>query len=494
MNNDFPMNTVGKDRVSEDNKGKITLTKGQEDAVKGLVEFINAPYDKGKSVYGLTGPGGVGKTFVTRQIVAKCKLQPSTIKCTSPTHKACRVFSNAVGLNVDTIQSTFGFRLNLNIEDFDIKNPAFQPISSPKLENIQLLICDEASMLNASLVTYIINKCQDLNIKILFIGDEAQLSPVNETRSSAFYKCNKIFRLTEIIRQGEGNPILILLDLLRHDIANCRKGSRKFLDYISKNSVQHIYNTKGEGFSIISPKQFTALIREKFNDEEYTKNIEMYKLIAYTNICVTQWNNFIRNNIIQDCDKAVITKNDLIMSYETIVDEFNDIIINNSEEYIISDLVNYTNSTYGFKGFLIKFQMVNGGRITKPLFVIDHTDKFTVLQYVKTLNELVADAQKATGGTRAAKWKEYYNFKKQFLIATNIKQGDQIKYKRDLDYAFAITSHKSQGSTYDNVFVDVNDMIFTSTGSTYANYEELLRRLYVACSRARKELVLSFGR
>jgi ATP-dependent exoDNAse (exonuclease V) alpha subunit len=51
-----------------------------------------------------------------------------------------------------------------------------------------------------------------------------------------------------------------------------------------------------------------------------------------------------------------------------------------------------------------------------------------------------------------------------------------------------------QGSTYDNVFVDVNDMIFTSTGSTYANYEELLRRLYVACSRARKELVLSFGR
>lgn len=51
-----------------------------------------------------------------------------------------------------------------------------------------------------------------------------------------------------------------------------------------------------------------------------------------------------------------------------------------------------------------------------------------------------------------------------------------------------------QGSTYDNVFVDINDMIFTSTGSTYADYEQMLRRLYVACSRARKELVLSFGR
>lgn len=488
------MTTIANDKATKENNGKIKLTKGQQEAVNGLVEFINSPYDASKSVYGLTGPGGVGKTFVTRQIVSKCKLQPSLIKCCSPTHKACRVFSNAVGLNVDTIQSTFGFRLNLNIEDFDYKDPAFRPISTPKLDNIQLLICDEASMLNASLVTYIINKCMELSIKILFIGDEAQLSPVNERRSSAFYKCNKVFRLTELIRQEEGNPIIMLLDYLRYDITNCRNGSRKFLDYVAKNIGQHNYNLKGEGFSIITPKEFTSLIQTKFNDEEYTKNIEMYKLIAYTNVCVTQWNSFIRNNIIQDCDKAVITKNDLIMSYETIVDEFNDIIINNSEEYIIKDIVNYTNSTYGFKGFLIKFQMVNGGRITKPLFVIDHTDKFTILQYVKVLNELVADAQKATGGTRAAKWKDYYNFKKQFLIATNIKQGEMIKYKRDLDYAFAITSHKSQGSTYDNVFVDVNDMIFTSTGSTYADYEQMLRRLYVACSRARKELVLSFGR
>lgn len=51
-----------------------------------------------------------------------------------------------------------------------------------------------------------------------------------------------------------------------------------------------------------------------------------------------------------------------------------------------------------------------------------------------------------------------------------------------------------QGSTYDNVFVDLNDMIYNSNGMMYANYEETLRRLYVACSRARKELVLSIGR
>lgn len=45
-------------------------------------------------------------------------------------------------------------------------------------------------------------------------------------------------------------------------------------------------------------------------------------------------------------------------------------------------------------------------------------------------------------------------------IASNIKQADTIKYKIDLDYAFVLTAHKSKGSTYNNVFIDVNDMIF----------------------------------
>ena len=483
-------NLVNKDRETVENNKAITFTKEQDAAIKGLIEFINSPYDKAKSVYGLTGPGGVGKTFVTRYIVNRCKLPNSTIRCCSPTHKACRVFSNAVGLKVETIQSTFGFRLNLNIDDFDYKNPAFSPISTPKLENIQLLICDEASMLNASLVTYIINRCQDNNIKILFIGDSYQLAPVREYKSTAFTKCNKVFELTEIVRQGESNPILILLDYLREDI---RYKSHKFINYVAKHKGMMNYNSAGEGFSIVNRVDFTKSVAMRFNDEEYTKNIEMYKLIAYTNLCVTNWNNFIRNTIISDCDKNIITKNDLIMSYETIVDEFNDVIINNSEEYIIKDLVNYTEPKYGFNGFLIKFQMVNGGRITKPLFILDHRDKYSITKYLEVVQTLISEAKKATGGTRASRWKEYYDFKKQYLLITNVKRNNQILYPRDIDYAFAITSHKSQGSTYDVVFVDLNDMIYTSTGSMYTNYEELLRRLYVACSRARTELILSFG-
>ena len=66
-------------------------------------------------------------------------------------------------------------------------------------------------------------------------------------------------------------------------------------------------------------------------------------------------------------------------------------------------------------------------------------------------------------------------------------------FSRDIDYGFAITSHKSQGSTYDTVFVDVNDMVYDRYGAPYSNQDDLLRRLYVACSRARKELILCYG-
>ena len=220
----------------------------------------------------------------------------------------------------------------------------------------------------------------------------------------------------------------------------------------------------------------------------------MYRIIAYTNSAVAGWNNYVRNSIIKDANKNIITKNDLIMSYETIVDQFMDIVINNSEEYIINDIVDFVDDKYGFKGFLIKFQLVHGGNITQPLFVIDHRDKYTVLQYHKTITNLINSARSARGAIRVSRWKEYYTFKKQYLIAANIvdRQGS-ILYSRDIDYGFAITAHKSQGSTYDTIFVDVNDMVYTKNGRPYTDQDDLLRRLYVACSRAHKELILCYG-
>lgn len=483
------LDNVGKDKID---KNDYTFTDDQQVAIGNIIDFIAAPFNPAKYMVGLTGAGGTGKTFITKYIITHCKYSNSVIKCTSPTHKACRVFSQALGGKaVDTIQSTFGLRLNLKLEDFDPNNPQFDPMARPKLENVKLLLVDEASMLPAKLVTFICSKCKALEIKIIFIGDAYQLAPVNEDKSIAFNRCFEVYSLKQVVRQAANNPIIDLLNLLRYDIEH---HTYKFLEYLSKNVGATNYNDINEGFSICNQSAFKQLIDMSFSDEAYTKNIDMYRIIGYTNACVSGWNNYIRNNIICDSDKNIITKNDLIMSYETIVDEFMDIIINNSEEYIINDIVNFVDDTYGFKGFLVKFQLIHGGTITKPLFVIDHRDKFTIQKYHKTVTDLITAAKSANGGTRVSRWKAYYEFKKKYLIAANIiDRNGRIIYDRDIDYGFAITAHKSQGSTYDTVFVDVNNMVYDRMGHPYTNQDDLLRRLYVGCSRAHKELILCYG-
>ena len=483
------LDNFGKDKTDS---SKYSFTNDQQNAINNIIDFIAAPFDPAKYIVGLTGAGGTGKTFITKYIITHCKYTNSVIKCTSPTHKACRVFSQALGYkNVDTIQSTFGLRLDLRLEDYDPNSPQFNPMAKPKLENIKLLLIDEASMLPAKLVTYVCKKCKEHSIKILFIGDAYQLAPVNETKSVAFDRCFEVYQLKQVVRQAANNPITGLLNLLRYGIEH---KTFRFLEYISNHVGTTNYNDVGEGFSICNPAAFKNVIDMSFSDEAYTKNIDMYRIIGYTNACVSGWNNYIRNTIIRDSDKNIITKNDLIMSYETIVNEFMEIVINNSEEYIINDIVDFVDDTYGFKGFLVKFQLIHGGTITRPLFVIDHKDKFTIQKYHKTITDLITAAKNANGGTRVARWKKYYAFKKKYLIAANIiDRTGRTLYDRDIDYGFAITSHKSQGSTYDSVFVDVNNMIYDRMGHPYTNQDDLLRRLYVGCSRAHKELVLCYG-
>ena len=352
------LDIIGKD------KNVYNFTNDQQKAIDNIISFIAAPFNPAKYIVGLTGAGGTGKTFITKYIISHCKYSNSVIKCTSSTHKACRVFSQALdGKDVDTIQSTFGLRLDLRLEDFDPANPQFNPMAKPKLENIKLLLVDEASMLPSKLVTFICNECKKLEIKIIFIGDNYQLAPVNEKKSIAFDRCFEINQLKEIVRQAANNPITNLLELLRYDIEH---HTYRFLEYISKNIGVTNYNDINEGFCICGKESFRHLINMSFNDEAYKKNIDMYRIIAYTNACVSGWNSYIRNTIIQDSDKNIITKNDLIMSYETIVNEFMEIVINNSEEYIINDIVNFVDDTDGFKGFLVKFQLIHGGMITRP--------------------------------------------------------------------------------------------------------------------------------
>lgn len=479
----------GKDAVSISG-----FTDDQLSAYNSLIEFINSPYDSKDCKRALVGAAGTGKTYLVKSLIKNCNLSYSTIGLAAPTHKACRVLGESINIpnvKINTLQSDLGLRLNFDVEKFDIDNPPFDPKGKIKIKDCRLYIVDEASMINRGLMMFLEKVCKSNNCKLIVIGDASQLPPVNEKYSSAF-KGIRIHKLKQVVRQGENNPVSYLLDLLRYDIDH---KTFKFLEYISKNrSKFNEDNTKG--YAVLNSQEFYNMVNINFSDDELTRNVDFAKIIAYTNNAVSDWNKYIRNIIIKDAEKSVITKNDLIISYITIVNQFNECVIKNSEEYILKDVVNYTHPRYGLKGFMVKFTAIHGGNNTSPLFILDHKDKFTIAQYVKISKELIDSAKNSSAKLRAQKWAEYYKFKESCLLLTNIvnSSNGKIIFGRDLDYGFSLTSHKSQGSTFDTALVDVNDIVYDKFGRPYNDAEEINRRLYVACSRCSNKLYLKYGR
>lgn len=468
------------------------LTNDQRKAYTEIIDFINASYDENDYKRALIGSAGTGKTYLLKALLKNCNLSYSVIGLSAPSHKACRVLRSSIAevpCKVNTVQSDFGLRLNFDIDKFDVNNPPFDPKGTVKVYKYSLYIIDEASMVNKGLLRFIEKYLKKAHCKILYCGDESQLSPIGEARSEAFYGV-KTCRLTQIVRQDDDNPIRNLLDMLRYDI---KHKTYSFINYI--NSHKEAFDTGyTKGFKVLSSKDFEAEVEKQFNDEQITKNTDYVRVIAYTNKAVGAWNKLVRNSIIKDADKSVITKNDLFTSYVTIVDDFNSPIIRNSEDYIVYDVVNYTHPQYQIKGFMVKFQAIHGGEVTSPLFIVDHADKYSLQMYCHLSQELIDDAKRASKQAKAGKWKAYYKFKESCLLLINIgDRNGNVLFSRDLDYGFSLTAHKSQGSTYDTVMVDVNDIVYDKYGNAYTNAVDVNKRLYVACSRCRNKLIIRYG-
>ena len=469
-----------------------SFTEDQKQAYTELMEFINKPYNANDYKRALSGAAGTGKTYLVRALIKNCNYSHSLIGLAAPTHKAARVLTESIALpniKANTVASDLGLRPNYESAAFDIENPPFDPRGKIKVGMYRIYIVDESSMLSYSMYGLLEKKCKQHNVKLITIGDASQLPPVNESYSPAF-KSVKTYTLKQIVRQDDDNPVRKLLDLLRYDIDH---KTFKFMDYIVKNRSQ-FDNAYTKGYQVCSFNDFKNQISKYFSDPHLTKDVDYCKVIGYTNDCVSGWNKFIRESTIQDAEKSIITKHDLIISYTTIVDIFNSPVIINSEDYIIKDIVNYTHPDYNLKGFLVKFYQIFGGKITQPLFVLDHRDMETMKNYVFISNKMIETAKTCSSKFKAQKWKEYFTFKDSCLLLIDIKNASGIKlYNRTADYGFALTAHKSQGSTFDTAFVDVQDIVFNKYGQIRPNAEEINRRLYVACSRCKSKLFLRVG-
>jgi len=453
------------------------LYESQAKALQELQNWWNSPTIE----WTLKGFAGTGKTFLLKKFIEVVVNKTFTI--TAPTHKALRVMEQHLGIKGTTLQSLHGLKPDVDMVGFDIDNLQFNTIGHPKMDNYSLVIIDESSMINTPLFKLNRERATQQNVKILYVGDPLQLPPVKEKESKVFTDVDGITELTQVIRQKDSNPLLELFTLLRDDIIN---NTSTCLAYIA-NHPRNIVN--GEGYAMVGINEYKTLLLEYFKNEEFYRNIDFVRATGFTNNAISDWNNYIRDNIFETGDESLII-DDLITAYTTLVEEDNSVIITNSEDYTISQIRKYRNE-YRLDVYCVELKSASTGKLTKVLQILDHSEPSNVQHYVDILNELRNRAIEIKGRKG---WFPYYKFKNTILAMVNVEIGTK-KLPRELDYGYSLTVHKLQGSTFKNIFIDGNDICnpISKWGRPYPTELNLRNRLlYVALSRATNIAYIKF--
>lgn len=167
------------------------IPKGQQ---VEAVEFLDAWLVSKDQCAALQGYAGTGKTWLMgywlEQVIAR---NPKwRIIVMAPTNKALDVLrSKCAHLKVSfmTIDSFLGNKIRKN-DDGETEKSRGKGQESP-----DLIVCDEASMVKAEYD----RDLRGRRVKTLYVGDPAQLPPINEDISSTFNVPRK-FLMTEIVR------------------------------------------------------------------------------------------------------------------------------------------------------------------------------------------------------------------------------------------------------------------------------------------------------
>ncbi len=457
------------------NGDKIILNDQQIKAISHIKQFMKST----SKMFVLSGHAGTGKTTVIKKILDEYK---GRAVVSASTNKAVRVASESTMFDGVTIHALLGLQPDVSLDDFNPNEPQFNQIKPSTISDYNLIIIDEASMINADLFQLISAEVGvSTRTKIVFMGDRAQIPPISE-EISAVFGIDTIYHseLTTLVRQSEENPLIKTYNILRDNIIN---------DAYNVPATTDI-NADGDGLLVAETKEeFRDNLIKAFTSDEYKEDLNYAKLIAWRNITVKQSNKIIRD-VIFGSDANVVKKNDVLMGYRTVQSsKHGQFLINNCMDYRVASVSRRQKNKDGIYGYttrILEKSKIFKGYDEKKIFIVDHSDFENLHNYAERHDDLVEMSR-----ADRKKWKSYYIFRRNNLLMVNIdgyKCGrPRIKSKqisKDLDYGYAVTCHKVQGSTYSKVFVLAKDI------SLNKNYKERNQMLYVALTRPRKLAVV----
>lgn len=404
-----------------------------------------------ETFFTLAGYAGTGKSTMIKKVLDFYRYG---VIVSAPTHKAKKVVMNMTGKDGQTLHSLLGLRPDVDLDNFNPNDPKFNPIAIPKITDYNFVIIDEASMINLELYELIQDKTKNSHTKVLYMGDPAQIPPVGEKESAVFSQVNNQSHwLTKIERQNNTNPLAFIYDALRNNLNKLDGGFER------RSNI----NELGEGVIFtIDKREFRNAILDKFSSTEFKKDTDFCKVIAWRNETIMKSNKVIRSELLSNT-ADVVEVGDILMGYRSVSDEkLRCNIIENSADYRVVLKSGIEENQYGIKGFRVQLRedLARGQFKYQDVFIIDSND-FENLYLYAQMHDFFRDM----GKSNKKMWNKYYEFRRNNLLMVTIDKYKNGLYRstadiiiKDLDYGYAITGHKSQGSTYSHAFVMENDI------------------------------------
>ena len=457
------------------NKDNVSLTKDQEKSFKLFCEWLKTPYSFKPFV--MKGFAGSGKTYLSMKLLKKVDEIGLSWTLVAPTHKAVGVLRQALkneSIQPTSFPSTIHRLLRLKLKrkaDLEICEKTDQTDSS--LVDLGLVLIDEASMIDSKLLEITLECARCNSTRLVFVGDPAQLPPVGEDCSSVFLMKRAVkTELKEVVRHH--GPVLKLAKIIREGQFPC-----------DQPPILPIINSKKGNVGMLDRNNWLEKAKSSLRLSSLENDHDRTRILCYTNRIVDNLVPHARRAIHGDMadqyqvlpGEVLISRNAVMVNASLNEDELGeepDILISSNREMVVEDvipntfdlasLVIHQDLEYLLPTIETQIAKVTCDQKEFSLRLMPQIGTKSRVDLDLALNELSNQAKERGKKNSSSIWKLFFFIRDSFA---------------SLGPASVLTIHRSQGSTFGEVFI-TSDVFWPK------DLEFRRRLLYVAVSRASK--------